>query len=218
MELEQALDNLLGTRITVKATSKPTIEKALAYKLIGKAYRCRVEMRRGIYEKSESVYKAVDSASEWLSGKSTKPWLLIVGGMGSGKTTLANAICDVVDATSKIDTRELVWRSPFSRITAVKLNTLARTDEKEARVYSDSLRLLVDDLGTEQGNIKVYGNELSPITEMLYDRYDSTVKTTIITTNFNFPDDIEKVYGERVTDRLKEMCNFIVMTAPSFRK
>ncbi len=67
-----------------------------------------------------------------------------------------------------------------------------------------------DDLGTES-NLKYYGNECNVMAEVLLSRYDLFVSrklVTHITTNLN-SSEIEKLYGNRVRSRMREMFNLI---------
>lgn len=67
-----------------------------------------------------------------------------------------------------------------------------------------------DDLGVEQ-SIKHFGNECNVMGEILLSRYDLLRNHSIIThatTNLN-SDDLEKIYGNRVRSRLREMFNLI---------
>jgi predicted ATPase len=71
-----------------------------------------------------------------------------------------------------------------------------------------------DDLGIET-SIKHYGNECNTMGEILLSRYDLMKYDGVIThatTNLN-ADDLEKIYGNRVRSRLREMFN--VITFPS---
>lgn len=67
-----------------------------------------------------------------------------------------------------------------------------------------------DDLGTES-NLKYYGNECNVMAEVLLSRYDLFISrklVTHITTNLN-SSEIEKLYGNRVRSRMREMFNLI---------
>ena len=74
--------------------------------------------------------------------------------------------------------------------------------------------LCFDDLGIET-SIKHFGNECNTMGEILLSRYDIMKYDGILThatTNLN-ADDLEKLYGNRVRSRLREMFN--VITFPS---
>jgi DNA replication protein DnaC len=78
-----------------------------------------------------------------------------------------------------------------------------------------------DDLGIEN-NIKHFGNDCNTMAEILLSRYDLMKYDGIIThatTNLN-ADELEKMYGNRVRSRLREMFNVISFPsdAPDKRK
>lgn len=201
-------------RATLSPESKLTEQDVFSW--LGKAYVSQVQYRGVQYEKNPEIHKAVELASRWIASKRAKRWLLIIGSVGTGKTTLANAVCDVLNAVNKA-TKEGIWSAPVEKISAIKLSQLARTNEEKLQSVKKSLRLFIDDLGTETDNVKIFGNTISPITETIFERYDSTNSVTIITSNLN-TEQIAQNYGERVADRLKEMCNKIVINTKSFRK
>lgn len=70
--------------------------------------------------------------------------------------------------------------------------------------------LCFDDLGTEN-NLKYFGNECNVMGEILLSRYDLFVAKKIpthLTTNLS-ASEIERIYGNRVRSRLREMVNLI---------
>lgn len=68
-----------------------------------------------------------------------------------------------------------------------------------------------DDLGTETIPSKRFGEEKNVLAEIILGRYDARVNfnRTHFTTNLN-PDRIQVLYGDRIRDRLAEMCNLII--------
>ena len=76
--------------------------------------------------------------------------------------------------------------------------------------YDQPITYCFDDLGVEQ-NAKLYGNDCNVMAEILLDRYDQFVRhgmITHLTTNLN-ADELERLYGDRVRSRLREMFNLI---------
>ncbi len=83
--------------------------------------------------------------------------------------------------------------------------SIGKLYQSEPRTYC------FDDLGTEN-NLKYFGNECNVMTEILLSRYDLFISKklqTRITTNLSATG-IEKHYGNRVSSRLRELCNLIV--------
>lgn len=75
-----------------------------------------------------------------------------------------------------------------------------------------------DDLGSESVPVKIYGTEKNVMAEIICSRYDNKLegRATHITTNLA-PSELEKLYGSRVRDRLREMCNEITVAGKSWR-
>ena len=76
--------------------------------------------------------------------------------------------------------------------------------------YDQPFVYCFDDLGVEQ-NAKSYGNGCNVMAEILLDRYDQFLRhgmITHLTTNLN-AEEIERLYGDRVRSRLREMFNLI---------
>ena len=83
-------------------------------------------------------------------------------------------------------------------------------------VTRDDVLLCIDDVGTEPASLKVWGNEVSPLVDLLYHRYDRQL-FTIITSNLEGDEDIAKRYGVRVADRFVEMFDLIGFDNSSYR-
>lgn len=76
-----------------------------------------------------------------------------------------------------------------------------------------------DDLGTEN-NLKYFGNECNVMAEVLLSRYDLFISRKLIThltTNLS-ASEIEKMYGNRVRSRMRELCNLIAFPAQATDK
>ena len=73
----------------------------------------------------------------------------------------------------------------------------------------------IDDLGEEPKEVLSYGNAITPVVDILEDRYRKR-EITLITTNLD-ADGIKEKYGVRVADRLREMMMIIPFTNPSYR-
>ena len=87
--------------------------------------------------------------------------------------------------------------------------------EQYKRMINQEL-LFVDDLGSEPVSVKIYGNEVSPITEMLYHRYDRQL-WTLLTSNMS-DELLKNRYGARIEDRFKEMFDRLHFNGESYRK
>ena len=74
----------------------------------------------------------------------------------------------------------------------------------------------VGDKGTETGWVKRCGIRYSPLTELIYARYDRQL-FTIATSNLS-ESDLRERYGDRIADRLQEMFERIHYRNKSYRK
>lgn len=75
--------------------------------------------------------------------------------------------------------------------------------------------LAVDDMGKEPVRVSDYGNDFLPLIELISRRYDNQLPT-IITCNLSI-NTISEIYGLRIADRLREMCEMLAYKGPSFR-
>ena len=177
-------------------------------------YKAEVVKRSMQMIQDSTTEERVRKAAKWLSGKHKTGLLIYGAACGTGKTTLANAMCNLVnylfDSVYSQD-RKTVYRT--SAINLVKM--YSDNPEQYKRMVSQEL-LFVDDLGTEPVNIKIYGNEFSPVTELLYNRYDWQ-RWTIVTSNLS-DEQLKERYGTRIDDRLREMFDRILFQGKSYRK
>lgn len=162
-----------------------------------KLFRAKLdELLRGSEVQHQEIFNKVES---WMD--SGKPGLLLMGSVGTGKSTIARAIrwawCKFLTVA---DMKKCDWIADQIRADADWVNEIAR-----ARGL-----MVLDDLGTES---KVWNEEsMLPI---LFHRIDNWMPT-VITTNLN-SEQIRQRYGERVADRLRAY-DKIVMNYESLRK
>ena len=177
-------------------------------------YQAEVVKRRMQMILDSTTEERVRKAAKWLSGKHKTGLLIYGAACGTGKSTLANAMCNLVNYlfdSVYSEERKVVYRT--SAINLVKM--YSDNPEQYKRMVSQEL-LFVDDLGTEPVNIKIYGNEFSPVTELLYNRYDRQ-RWTIVTSNLS-DEQLKERYGTRIDDRLREMFDRILFQGKSYRK
>ena len=140
--------------------------------------------------------RAVES---WMS--SGKEGLILMGNVGTGKTTIASALARA-------------WADYLTIAKVYRCDWIAeKIKEDESYVYEVSGNrglVVLDDFGTES---KVYGEERLP--SIFYRRYEAGMPT-VITTNLT-SDQIRTKYGERIADRLRTYSK-IVMNYKSLRK
>lgn len=138
----------------------------------------------------------------------TKDGLILSGDFGTGKTHLASAILKTV----------LDKGIPGAMIVVPKLLEEIRhsyNDLAERRLASKVMQkrfLILDDLGAEKSTEWVR----EQLFNLINHRYENNLPT-VITTNSNAAELKEK-HGERIVDRLIEMCEGVSFTGPSYRK
>ena len=126
---------------------------------------------------------------------------MLYGGVGNGKSTLSRAICVLFDVLS-----DNKWDSKKASCTTALEIAKAAIDDK---IWFDRIK-------NADMLIKSFGNEVSPITEVLYNRYDKLLPT-IVTSNLN-DKEINDRYGVRIADRFEEMFDKIYFSGNSYRK
>lgn len=150
----------------------------------------------------------IERVAKWLEG--SKRWLFINGVPGTGKSTMLTAMKLALNYAGTKGHTGMTIRTALD---------LARSAQNDAASYEEAKTrsmLAIDDLGVEPAVVKTYGNEISPITELLYYRYDQR-SSTIITTNMTFAQ-IEERYGERIADRIAEMADFVPFNNTTYRR
>lgn len=163
----------------------------------------------------------IHNVARWLVSDKKKTGLLLYGGVGTGKTIMVRAIGSLIRAiySSALST-ENRYLSVVSAIELSKIHNAdkdAVNDKNDPFVrYKSASWLAIDDLGTEPIVKKSFGNELTPITDLLFYRYDRQLMT-IITTNDD-DDTLRKKYDERIADRFHEMFNRVPYIGESYRK
>lgn len=127
--------------------------------------------------------------------------ILLNGPVGCGKTSLMTLLRHF----SYVETKYLIksTRDISTEFNIEGYQTILK--------YGKSTKIFcLDDLGVEQ-NMKHFGNECNTIAEILLHRYDLFRTQNIVThatTNLN-ANELDKIYGNRVRSRFREMFNLI---------
>lgn len=138
--------------------------------------------------------------------------ILLLGPIGCGKTSLMKVFNHLTHEYKKYIVR------PTREVTAEFIQDGFQVIPKYGKNFKG---YCFDDLGVEQ-SMKHFGNECNVMGEILLSRYDlmkSAKRITHATTNLN-ANELEKIYGNRVRSRLREMFNLITFpsTTPDKRK
>lgn len=209
------------------------------YALITEAYKVECKHRGMTFVDDEPTKERLQSCADWLTNSRKKFGLLLYGGVGNGKSTTMRAIArscsSLKDAARKTleynhlkmtseqhrTYENILYNTPdFAIITAQMIAAYAK-DAKDGNLdnwtkVQRTAYLAIDDLGCEPVAVKNYGTEVTPVIDILYQRYD-TLAPTIITTNLDMKD-IRGRYRDRVADRFNEMFELIGFKTKSYRR
>ena len=193
----------------------------------------------------------IHDVAEWLTGASSRRWLYLCGRIGCGKSTMARAIVEAVAlfvARRSKEIADIAWRMPpeepersaYKREVQRQRNTIdsipmplvmsakemARLIASEGTDGYERLRnhpcLVIDDVGTEPLEVRVYGSVHAPFEEVIEARYNLG-KMTIMTSNLPINNgrtdgnSITSRYGDRIADRFMEESKTIIFLGESYR-
>ncbi|WP_235317824.1 P-loop NTPase family protein [Porphyromonas gulae] len=182
--------------------------------MLGMCYASEVERRVMQYVADTETAAKIQKAAKWLCSDTARVGLMLYGGVGNGKSTLARAISNLIGILH--NSALSAERKNVYRLTAIELAKLATENQPLFDQVRRQELLMIDDVGTEQVSVKVWGNEYSPVTEVLYDRYDRQL-FTLATSNLS-DEEMRERYGIRIYDRMEEMFDRLYYKQPSYRK
>lgn len=199
-----------------------------------RAYKAEVARRKYEQDKTQEtpeIAKMLDRVAQWLHTPTPKPFLILMGNVGNGKTTTAFAVATLYSTLSEqakaklknrgmlSDYEKWLWDrleiAPIWEITTTQEVVLSSTNPTKYATLKTAPYLILDELGVEPMNIKVFGTEVTPIADLLLYRYEKMLPT-ILTTNLN-ANEIGERYGPRIYDRLKEVGEVLWYNGASFR-
>lgn len=133
--------------------------------------------------------------------------LVICGPVGTGKSHMAAAVS--IEAYKSRLVWRVIWRDAGRFIRSLAPD--ADNRHGNLRDYITENLLVIDDLGGE------YRTDWSTglLEDVISRRYDRQ-RPTILTTNLA-PDDIQRDYGDRLWDRLRDVNSVVVLAGESYR-
>lgn len=187
------------------------------YKVIVAAYNAEVEYRgsRAVLDDENGTKYILWDISKMMTTTARKKNGLMLNGLyGNGKTTTVLALkatLNYLRDKGYVDGDRLGVRI----IDAKDLAIIAHDPKVMADVAMTKCALCIEDMGREASEVMSYGNILSPVADIVEQRYADQL-FTIITTNLT-PEQIKERYGGRVADRFREMLEVITFRHASYR-
>lgn len=214
-EILAKFQSILDDRLSSKVINRfriSNLDDSTITEMLKRCYQGEVSKRRIPFTYDEQTQKNISKAAKWLTGD-YKVGLMLYGGVGNGKTTLAKSICELISILFK----ESEWvGKKVDRISALELSKIIHEKpDLYHKIKSEEL-LFIDDIGTEPASVKSWGNECSPVTELIYARYDKQL-FTLITSNLG-DGDLKDRYGIRISDRFSEMFEKLYFQGKSYRQ
>ena len=185
----------LRSRSSRKQPIKLTRFRENALTFLVQAYRLRVHNDCKVFTQDPGQTKILSIVARWMCGEPSNNGIILRGGVGVGKSTMMRAIMDVYAVVEKRNIREA---------SATDVANAGVSDKRMFRELCEEPMLAIDDLGTEPPCVKSYGNEVSPMVDLITERH-KRLRFTIITTNLT-EEQLKERYGGRVFDRIRELC------------
>ncbi|AZS50670.1 AAA family ATPase [Entomomonas moraniae] len=144
-----------------------------------------------------ALAKCLRYADQFNENYETGKSLLLLGGVGTGKTHLANAIANKI---IREQGRTALY-STVGNVLRLIRSTFNNSDTRELDIYqlfSDPDLLIIDEIGVQKSS----EFELTALFDIINDRYENMLPTIIISNHG--PSELPNYLGDRVVDRLRE--------------
>jgi DNA replication protein DnaC len=179
--------------------------------------------RKSMYE--GIFYSLTDNAKMSGFGLVKGKGILLVGNIGVGKSVMMRTM----QVAFKDTPRRFRW------INCLQFKDMLEQGMTGAEIkgqYGKALKcdLYIDDLGLGQADYRAFGNVTNIIAEILFERDElfvaegfrthlsSNMPTTVPKETPADKKSIERMYGDRILDRIIQMCNLITWAGKSLRR
>lgn len=156
---------------------------------------------------------------DWFhcSDQSGARWLCLMGGVGTGKSTLLEQMYRYIRGIQLDKNGAEAHHAPFScyYLRATDLADIIANDRATWNVIKNYQMIFLDDVGTEPKEVLSYGNGARPFEELINNRYNNCLGL-VFTTNLS-ASQIRDRYEGRVADRLKGEWLQVPMVGESMR-
>jgi DNA replication protein DnaC len=143
--------------------------------------------------------------------------IMLIGNTGVGKTKLMQAL-SLILRHDELDRYFTVINS-YDVVEAAQMGYDFVNYCYASASQISKRNICIDDIGAEQAKVMYFGNEILPLSMLITSRYNLWCATGIMThftTNLSLAD-LRAMYGDRIADRLYEMCNIIEYNGKSKR-
>lgn len=153
--------------------------------------------------------KAIDPFSKKTIKGNINAGIYIAGSTGTGKSwalEIASAYVAIYNLRVGIGDKDVTLRWDNVRTDEICNEYTTKGDLQK---YKTKPLLGLQDLGSEQAESVYMGNRLKPLQQILEYRGDRTDVITLISSNLPINhEELKTRYGDRVSSRLSEMCNY----------
>lgn len=194
------------------------LEPQNVYELLRFATEVETKKRGREFFENKELAETLEKVASWLTddAETKKPWLMLAGCYGNGKTTIARAVASIVNSYLEVKNRNRKTFMAFFDATDIYDADSDAPYRAQIRAKAEIPLLTIDDLGCEPVECMSFGNYFLPSSDLLMARYENQ-NTTIVTTNLT-TDELRERYGARVYDRFREMFELVIVKSKSYRK